>query len=1017
MALQISGYVDPGVYIGEVIVPGAVNIATTPAQVAIIGPGSRTRAVSNEAVQRGLVTDEVLTFVNRTGSITSISAPVSGVQTLTDSAGAFALLDVGASISITNASAMNNGTFIIRDRLSATQITFLNASGVSQGASGSYAVVPYAALAERSDRRLQNTTAYRNGVALSDSFLSYRSAFLQGDVTSARDFSTNETMVLALDGNMPLTLRFYAAGGIVSPATGFGASTFTNDGVTTTLTDAGANFPPSIVGQSVTVANATTANNDGTFVITARPSATSIQYADATGTTEAFGGSTTYTIAAYSMARRVGGTMYNIYTSAAGLASVSIAQVAEAINVTLEVADVDGLGYGVSYGAAARSGTDGLRIVSPLSTPASDVQVLAPITGGTAAIGDLNASGASQLFSTYVAADGVLAASYLALSRLAYSASATYTADYVDLDSNEDPLLNTGVSSITRVGSQVGVGNYEDGVDYVLGSDAIDWGGSGLIPDLPPYYPAATTVGPLQTTYPTLSGSNDQLLLSFDGRDSVAVDLAVADPGAASRIAGFTYGLSGSTPTAAQVAANINAVISNSSTYGPRYKAVAAVVNLGSGNFVRLSSPTEGDAGAVRILAPTSNSANTWLFGLAASATVSVTGSGSRPILGAFYFVSYEIDRPAADYNVQKRFFTLDAARADLGATTAENPLMVATEIAFANGAPSVVVVQVDDTSSPGTPTRQEFLNAFAATTRTDVVTDLVPLTTDLAVQTDLKDHVESQSSPTEKHYRRGWFGMARDTDVGDIDTADTYVYRARRTLQVAPDSPARGRLVLVAPPQLSGVSRDITLPDGTVETVELDSSYLAVALAAKKTSFTSPAASLARKSITGFNISDITSPWLGAQRGLLAGQGVMVVTYDAGVFKVLDPVTTEKGGGGLAAFSYESTSSQKDNISRKINQALDASIIGVVPSDLADFIVDIKLIVGGVLAGEIGSGAIGAYVTSDGVARAIDYAKDIEVQQDPNDPTKFFFKYWFMLRYPALRLFGEFSVDNSFFA
>lgn len=142
-----------------------------------------------------------------------------------------------------------------------------------------------------------------------------------------------------------------------------------------------------------------------------------------------------------------------------------------------------------------------------------------------------------------------------------------------------------------------------------------------------------------------------------------------------------------------------------------------------------------------------------------------------------------------------------------------------------------------------------------------------------------------------------------------------------------------------------------------------------------------------------------------------------MVVTYDAGVFKILDPVTTEAGGGGLAAFSYESTSSQKDNVSRKVDQALDSNLVGIVPTDLSDFIIDIKLVISGVLTGEIGSGAIGPFRNTDNTPRGIDLIRDIEVQQSPNDPTKFFFKYWYNLRYPALRLFGEFSVDNPFFS
>lgn len=936
MALQISGYVDPGVYIGEVVVPGAVNIATTPVQVGILAPGDRQKRVTNEAVQRGLVTGEALTLISHAGSIASITAPVTGVQTLTDATGAFADSDIGQQVTIQNAtSPFNNGTFLIVDRISATVISYTNPAGVVQaGAAGTYAITPHGALATRSDRRLQNTTVFRNSIVLGDNFLAYQPTFVQGDVTGTRDFtSPNNALVLSMDGNIPITIRFVATAAATSIVQPGGGTTF-----------------------------------DVTLQTAAQPAMTPI----------------------------------------------TIAEIAAGINAVLVTAGATTLGYGASYAGAARAGTSGIRIVSPRTTPASDVLISAPILGGSGTVtGDLNNAGASRLFTTYTPTAGIKANATLGVSRLVYSATAVYTVDYVNVDSQQDPLLNTGVQSILKVGSFAGVGNFDQNIDYVLTGNNVNWGGPGAPPDTAPLFPATGVAGPIETY---AVGANDTLRLAFDGRASVDIDLIQADPGVGNRIAGYTYALV-SPLTAAQVIGNINAVIAGSSIYGPRYKAVAQVVNLGGGNFVQLTSPSEGEVGTVQILIPAALSANTVIFGLSATQTVTVMGTGSRPALGAIYFATYSITRPNSDYNVQKRFFTLDSAKADLGPTTAQNPLVVACEIAFANGAPSIVVVQVNDSTAPGTPTRQQYLDALTATTNSDVITDVVMLTTDLASQTDLKDHVENQSSPTEKHYRRGWFGMARNTNIGDKDSPDTFVYRARRTLQVAADSPGRGRYILVAPPQLSGVSRDITLEDGSTQTVNLDSTYIAVALAAKKSSFTSPASSLAKKSVTGFNVSDVTNPWLKAERGTMAGQGTMVVTFDAGVFKVLDPVTTEVGGGGLAAFAYESTSSQKDNISRKVDQALDANIIGVVPTDLADFIIDIKLIIAGVIGGEIGSAAIGPYTNPDKTPRPIDLTKDLEVQQSPNDPTKYFFKYFFNLRYPALRLFGEFSVDNPFFA
>lgn len=936
MALTISSYVDPGVYIGEVVVPGAVNIATTPVQIGIIGPGDRQKRVTNEAVQRGLVTGETLSLVNQTGSIASITAPTLGVQTLTDSSASFPATVIGQTVTlVSTTNPLNSGTFLITNRPSATTISYINPAGVVQaGAAGTYSVSPHATLANRSDRRLQNTTVFRNSTALGDNFLAFQPAYVQGDVTTDRDFtSPNNAMVLSMDGLIPITIRFVA------------------------------------------------------------------------------------TAAATSVVQVASGTLFDVTLATAAqpaMTPITIAEIAAGINAVLVSAGATALGYGAAYANAARVTALGLRIVSPTTTPSSDVQVTAPILGGTGTVtGDLNNAGTSRLFTTYLPATGILAASIIGVSRLQYSATAIYTIDYVNVASQADTLLNTGVQAILKVGAFAGVATFDEAVDYTLLGNTVNWGGPSAPPDLPPYFPAVGTAGPIT---PYAVGANDTLRLAFDGRASVDIDLIQADPGAGNRVAGFSYGLV-SPLTAAQVVANINAIVAHSTTYGPAYKSVAQAVDLGTGFFVQLTSPTEGESGTVQILVPAALSANTVIFGLSATQTVTVLGSGTRPALGAIYFVTYSITRPTTDYNIQKRFFTLDQARADLGPTTAQHPLMIACEVAFANGAPSVVVVQVNDAASVGSPTRQEYLNALNSTTNSDVITDVVVLTTDLATQTDLKDHIENQSSPTEKHYRRGWFGMARNTNVGDRDTPDTYVFRARRTLQVAPDSPGRGRYILVGAPQLAGVSRDITLEDSSTERVNLNGTYLAVALAAKKSSFTSPASTLAKKTITGFNIDDVTNPWLKAERGLMAGQGTMVVTFEAGVFKILDPVTTEVGGGGASAFSYDNTSSQKDNITRKVDQALDANIVGIVPTDLADFIVDIKVVIRSVLSGEIGNFAIGPFTNPNGTTRPIDLTTDIEVQQSPTDPTKFFFKYFFKLRYAALRLFGEFSVDNPFFA
>jgi hypothetical protein len=140
------------------------------------------------------------------------------------------------------------------------------------------------------------------------------------------------------------------------------------------------------------------------------------------------------------------------------------------------------------------------------------------------------------------------------------------------------------------------------------------------------------------------------------------------------------------------------------------------------------------------------------------------------------------------------------------------------------------------------------------------------------------------------------------------------------------------------------------------------------------------------------------------------------VITVDGGRLTILDPVTTEVAGGSLPQFSYRSAISQKDAMSRAVIAAVESNLRGVVPYDLADFIFDIKIVVGGVIVSRIENGAIGPFRDASGASRDIDYTRDIQAEQSVSNPTKYAFRYFYFLRYPALRFEGTFSVDSPFF-
>jgi hypothetical protein len=564
---------------------------------------------------------------------------------------------------------------------------------------------------------------------------------------------------------------------------------------------------------------------------------------------------------------------------------------------------------------------------------------------------------------------------------------------YIAVDTLVDPLSNVGVQSISRIGAYANVTTYASPVDYVRSGDNVDWTANVQAT-------ITSLTGPFNTT------TANSLFLAVNGLSALVVTLPV-----------------GAAITPAQVATAINQALIASAAYGPLYGSVATVVGatvvLTAPNAFKDQPVAQGVNSTIEFFDMPAN-ALTLVFGIALSATpYQRVGSANQPAVGATYFVTYAYTRPTTDYNnadVNTHLFnTSQDAIAYTSPLTSDtlslNQLGMAAEIAFSNDAPRVLLIQVNDSTMPGLPTINQVKAAIDAAKNSDAITDIVVLDTRLPVQTYLVDHVTSQSSLLEKAYRSGWFGMARNTAIGDRDTADSFVYRAMVTLQVPPDSPGRGRMNLAAP---SNIAKTFTMADGSEMKAQLNSTYLATAIAARKTSFLSVATSLLRKTVIGFDLDDF-QVYTKAERRQLAANGVNVVTLVGGQLLLTDPVTTEQGAGGLVEFIEPSAIAQKDRVARVVDQTIDTNLVGVVPSDIADFVNDVKSFLALALRSLIESGDIARYKNADGTARDIDLSRDMQVFQSPTDPRTFRFRYFFNLRYPAKRFYGEYSCDNPF--
>lgn len=914
MAVNISTYTTPGVYIQEVIVPTALNINTVPQTLAIVGPGSNFRRAENEAIVRGGIAGEALVVAAASPHTANL------VHTSTQAQA--------------DTTVYRDGVVLSLDLWQFNSATQIQIADVAYSVTSVYTIDYVAEDTDRDDLVNDNArVAVRVGAFAGTSTfeenVDYQldpAARINGPVNDTYDLSVNNQLYLQIDG---LAAIVVAVAGAV-PATSTAAEV---------VADINAALAASVTYGPAYGGVASVYNTDQVRLTSPTQGPTSriqINAGVLNAATAIFGAATADV--------RGDSINWSIDEAAELEGTVNLApNVDLSVNSVLEIA-VDGL-------------VDGAVQAEFTSLAAGPYNTLAPNN-----VIRLNIDGRGDIDITCTAGAAVTATTLAADINAALLASASYGANYATVASV------VGVTRLRLTSPTVGAGSTIQ-ISQAPGST---------------FHTGVFEL--LNIQVPLLQRGTGTVTCPIIG----AVQAAV---------------------TIAEIIADINARLADHSEYGSTFSTVAQ--NNGA-NRLRLLSPTQGSTSKVRIAQAQTGSAHTAILGLTtAQLPATVTGTGTQPAVGSVYFVTYDYVRPVTDYNTPVRVYSEDQLFAQVGELAADNPLAISGQIAFENDAPSIFVVQVQDADGDGAYSIADFQNAINNGLDNSSITEVAALDTRLDVQTALLNQVVNQSSITEKKYRRGWLGMARDTEIGDVDTADTLVFRAKRTLQVAADSPGRGRFVLAGPPN---VSRTLTLPDGTQPLINLDSTYLAVAVAARHTSFTSVATSLLRKLITGFDL-DSFQTYLNAERDMLASSGVTVVSNDAGRLILLDPITTEVGGGGLIEFSEISAGAQKDNAVRAVTQAVDSNLVGVVPEDLTDFILDIKTVIATTLTSLIGSGAIGPFRDNSGNTRSISYASDIQVFQSSTDPTRFDFRFWFMLRYPAKRMFGQYSVDNPFFS
>jgi hypothetical protein len=380
---------------------------------------------------------------------------------------------------------------------------------------------------------------------------------------------------------------------------------------------------------------------------------------------------------------------------------------------------------------------------------------------------------------------------------------------------------------------------------------------------------------------------------------------------------------------------------------------------------------------------------------------------GEEPSPGQLYYLTAHYLRPTSVYNDPTLILNRNDGRLFLGPAEMENHLYIMNELVFDNGAPGAYFTQSFDADGDGMLTRTDVQESLFAHEKVSRITDLCVLSQFECLGDALAIN-EKGNDPFERREQMMWIGAPIGTPIGDVDTPDSLVFLARNTLQVPTQSVAQGTRVLVAPTR---ATKTIKLENGVDQTVTLDGSFVAGATSALVNSFTDPATSILRRNLTGFDyVQTYTEP-----ENLILGNASITWMSDQGnsVYRFEEDLTVHTLS---EEFQLIAVTVQKQFVTRVVRRELNNNVISlVVPSAQAGVSV-VRAQLAEILLGLLGRGILAQYQDANGNVREFDTQKDILVMRDTASLTRydFYFSYW--VRSNIKRLFGLYAVNTNDF-
>jgi hypothetical protein len=384
---------------------------------------------------------------------------------------------------------------------------------------------------------------------------------------------------------------------------------------------------------------------------------------------------------------------------------------------------------------------------------------------------------------------------------------------------------------------------------------------------------------------------------------------------------------------------------------------------------------------------------------------VSYEFRGAEPEPGTVYYMTCLFLRPETFYNTPFLALRLDDGRNFASPSTIDNDLFIANEVAWDNGAQATYLVQPKNQDGSGNFTKPDFVAAIRSMRSYPRITDVCLLNYNEALDEVLNENILA-NDPFEKRHSLAWVGLPNGTPLGDENTEGTILYWAKRGLQVPGASVAKGTRILVGE---NRCTKSIVLDNGTTAAVTLDGSFLALAAASRICSFADPATDLLKTAVNGFDSIDL---YRQEEIRLLGQAQVLYIKGAPGAYTWGEDTTVDT----TRNFERIQLMTQRHYVTKVVNREMEP-ILGIVPASAAAGRELVRGQLASILRGLLGRGLIGQYQDADGNERSFDPQADIIVFIDKNDSSLYYFNYAWFSRNVIKRLNGLFQLNSNDFS